>query len=522
MRPGFVLLPTVMRPTFPQTPTCRSRPLGRSLLRFATVLLPCLTWAAAAAVVPGSGPLNILLITADDMNYNTPGFTGNPLPEITPNLDRLAGEGLRVVNAHVAVAVCQPSRECLMTGRYPHHNGATGFYPVRQDVPTLPESLRAAGYRLGILGKVSHLKPDEKFPWDFQHDQGELGAGRDPAIYYRYTKEFFAQARAVGRPFFLMANSHDPHRPFAGSEQEKAKKGKAPKKGRKAAATDDEMSGGHYPAPGRIYRAEEITVPGFLPDLPDVRTEIAQYYSSAHRCDETIGIVLRALQESGFEDNTLVMFLSDNGISMPFAKSNCYLTSTRTPWLVRWPGRVKAGRVDTTNFISGIDFMPTILEAAGLPAPAGMDGRSFLPLLIRGAQEGRDHVFTCYNDTSGRKAFPMRCLQTQRFGYIFNAWSDGKNRYQSEPMGGLGFAAMQKAAPTNPGVAARVELLVHRVPEELYDFAADPDALHNLAGDAAQREQLQQMRRQMLAWMEQTQDPLAATFGAKVKGDARP
>ena len=108
---------------------------------------------------------------------------------------------------------------------------------------------------------------------------------------------------------------------------------------------------------------------------------MAQYYSSAHRCDETVGEVLRALKESGLEDSTLVMFLSDNGISMPFAKSNCYLTSTRTPWLVRWPGKVKPGVVDTEHFISGIDFMPTILEAAGLPAPAGMDGRSFLPLL---------------------------------------------------------------------------------------------------------------------------------------------
>ena len=84
-------------------------------------------------------------------------------------------------------------------------------------------------------------------------------------------------------------------------------------------------------------------MPGFLPDLPNVRKEMAQYYSSAHRCDETVGEVLRALKESGLEDSTLVMFLSDNGISMPFGKSNCYLTSTRTPWLVRWPGKVKPG-----------------------------------------------------------------------------------------------------------------------------------------------------------------------------------
>ena len=471
--------------------------------------------------VPAPAPrLNILLITADDMNYNTPGYAGGKVPDITPHLDRLAREGLRFVNAHVAVAVCQPSRECLMTGRYPHRNGATGFYPVRDDVPTLQEILKAAGYRLGILGKVSHLKPDEKFPWDFKHDQGELGEGRDPAIYYRFTQEFFSQAKSSGRPFFLMANSHDPHRPWAGSEQEKARADNGGKKKKKQAAakTDDEFGGGTYPAPNRIYRTDEIDIPGFLPDLPDVRREMSEYYSSAHRCDQTVGEVLRALKEAGLEETTLVMFLSDNGISMPFAKSNCYLTSTRTPWLVRWPGKVRAGTTDARNFISGVDFMPTVLEAAGVAAPAGMDGRSFLPLLTGGAQAGRNRVFTCYNDTSGKRAYPMRCLQTERFGYIFNAWSDGQTAYRSEPMNGQTFPAMQKAAASDKAIASRVELLVHRVPEELYDFVADPNALHNLAADPKHRAQLGKMREEMLAWMDQTQDPLAPSYRAKFAG----
>jgi len=257
-------------------------------------------------------------------------------------------------------------------------------------------------------------------------------------------------------------------------------------------------------------------VPGFLPDLPNVRKEIAQYYSSAHRCDETVGEVLRALKESGLEDSTLVMFLSDNGISMPFAKSNCYLTSTRTPWLVRWPGKVKPGVVDTEHFISGIDFMPTILEAPGLSAPAGMDGRSFLPLLVGGDQTARDRVFTCYNDTSGRKHFPMRCLQTKQFGYIYNAWSDGTTRYQAEPMGGLTFRAMRQAAASQKAIADRVEMLLHRVPEEYYDFAADPDGLHNRIADPKCQEQIAQARKEMLLWMERTQDPLVESYRARI------
>ena len=457
--------------------------------------------------------LNILFITADDMNYDTPGVTGCKLPDITPHIDRLAREGIRFIHSHVTVAVCQPSRECLMTGRYPHRNGATGFYPIHQDVPTLQESLKAAGYHLGILGKVGHLKPPQKFPWDFQHDAGELGMGRDPALYYQYTKQFIQQAKTAGKPFFLMANSHDPHRPWAGSNQEKQRA----KPGRKKARDNDEsneenMTGAKYPSPGRIYRPEEIAVPGFLPDLPDVRKETAQYYSSAHRCDQTVGEVLRALEESGLAESTLVMFLSDNGMSMPFAKSNCYLTSTRTPWLARWPGKIKPGTVDNEHFISGIDYMPTILEAARLTQPGGMDGRSFLPLLTGGQQPGRDRVFTCYNDTAGRNSYPMRCLQTRRFGYIFNAWSDGKTSYRAEPMNGLTFKAMQRAAETAKPVADRVEMLLHRVPEEFYDFQADPDALHNLVSDPHNRDEIQKMRNEMLAWMEQTKDPLLATY----------
>ena len=493
----------------------------RTMLTCLLALLPL----AAPAAAPR---LNVLFITADDMNYNTPGFTGCLTPGITPNLDRLAKQGVWFVNAHVTVAVCQPSRECLMTGRYPHRNGATGFYPVRREVPTLMESLKAAGYQLGIMAKIPHLKPDEKFPWDYKYDAPALGQGRDPSQYYRFAREFFGKAKESGKPFFLMANSQDPHRPWAGSDAEwnrgRARQGK--KKAKRAARAEraEERSPGelNYPAPARIYKPEEVVVPGFLPDLPDVRKEMAQYYSSAHRCDDTVGEVLRALQESGLEESTLVMFLSDNGISMPFAKSNCYLTSTRTPWLVRWPGKVKPGVVDREHFISGIDFMPTILEAVGLPAPAGMDGRSFLPVLLGRDQSGRDQVFTCYNDTSGRRHYPMRCLQTTKSGYIFNAWSDGTMRYQAEPMAGLTFNAMQQAAKDQKAVAARVEMLLHRVPEEFYDFATDPDGLRNLIADPKCQEQIAQARKDMLLWMERTQDPLLETFRTRVTSKAQP
>ena len=435
---------------------------------------------------------NVVLITADDMNWDAPGCFGGRTPDITPNIDRLASAGMRFKYAHITIAVCQPSRSVLMTGRYPHRNGAEGFQPIRRDVPTLQERLHQAGYLNGILGKVEHLAPIEKFKWDMVRDFEELGCGRDPGLYHSFAKEFFRRAAREGRPFFLMANSHDPHRPFHGSLQEKRLFAEKLK---------------DIPAPSRVYLEDEVEVPGFLPDLPDVRKEIAQYYSSVRRCDDTVGAIMRALRESGQAENTLVMFLSDNGMALPFSKTNCYLHSTRTPWIVVWPGKIKAGVVDARHFISGIDFMPTVLDAAGLDAPEGMDGFSFLPVLLGREQAGRDKVFTQFHQTSARRRYPMRTVQDRRFGYIFNPWSDGKRVFKNGSQSGLTFKAMQAAARTDADIAARVKLFQYRVLEEFYDFEKDPDALHNLIDDPRYRSEVERLRNELLRWMERTGDP---------------
>lgn len=455
-------------------------------------LMSAMSALAAAGAAPARRP-NVLLITADDMNWNSPGAFGNPMRGITPNIDRLASEGLCFLRAHVTAAVCQPSRSVLMTGRYPHRNGAEGFQPIRTEVPTLQEQLREAGYLNGILAKTGHLAPRSKFCWDTFVTAAELGQGRDPALYYRHSREFFERAKSARKPFFLMANAEDPHRPFAGSLQELNRwKDKLPEYRRK-------------------IQPEEAAVPGFLPDIPAVRQEVAEYFTSVHRCDETAGEVLRALRETGFEQDTLVMFLSDNGMAFPFAKTNCYLNSTRTPWLARWPGRIRRGAVDSRHLISGIDFMPTVLEAAGLPQTPGMDGASFLPVL-QGKTQRRDHVFTVFHETSARQRFEMRAVQNARFGYIFNAWADGKRVFRNESQSGLTFKAMQEAAAADRRIAERVRLFQYRVPEELYDFQSDPDALNNLIGSPGYKAEAAAMRARMREWMKSTADPLLAAY----------
>ncbi len=497
-----------------------------------------LTWLLSLVVVPtlqadesaGAAPaavagarLNVLLITADDLQYDSLGVTGCKLPGITPNLDRLASQGMRFERAHVTVAVCQPCRSVLMTGRYPFHNGARGFEPIRRDVPTLGESLRAAGYFNGIFAKVGHLEPIEKYCWDVVVDSGELGSGRDPARYYRHTKEFLEKARSAVKPFFLMANSQDPHRPFALDAPRPPAADRSPRDLREAGGVSRVAGSDAEPRANakqrevqraasahvrRTFLAQEVEVPCFLPDLPEVRRELASYYTSVHRCDETVGEILRALDESGLGDSTLVMFLSDNGMPFPFAKTNCYPFSTRTPWIVRWPGKVKAGAVDGVHYISGIDFLPTVLDAVQVAPPAGVDGRSFLPLLRGEEQEGRDQVLTTFHQTSGRRDFEMRAVQNRRFAYIYNAWSDGKTVFTSESTGSASFKGMQRAAQTHPAVAARVRHLSYRVPEELYDLAIDPCCQRNVADLPEYRNELQKMREKMADAMRRTGDPL--------------
>lgn len=440
---------------------------------------------------------NILLITADDLNWDSLGISGAGAPEPTPNLDLLAREGMRFEQAHVASAVCIPSRSALFTGLCPHNNGAQGFEPIKPEVTPLTEFLYYARYRNGIIGKVTHLRPEEKFFWhDVYHEQ-TLGLGRDPQAYYRATQAFIAKAEADGRPFFLMPNIHDPHRPFHGSEAEKED-------------FADRLE--EIPPPSRIYSAEEVRVPGFLPDLPEVRTEIAQYYSSVRRCDDSVGAILRALEDTGAADHTIVIFLSDNGMSFPFAKTTCYPNGTRTPLIIRWPSHIGEGSVDRTHFISGVDLLPTLMDMLGMAVPLGLDGISYRDLLVGGRQATRETLVTSLHATAAERLYPTRALYHSHYVYIYNAWSNQRTEFIAEPQKGLTWAAMLREAERDPEMAERVDLYRFRVREELYDVESDPHALRNLARSPEYRNILEESRDLLLAWMDNEGDWLGEKY----------
>ena len=438
---------------------------------------------------------NILLFTADDLHAESLGVYGGRVPQLTPNLDAFAAQGMLFNRAHVNAAICAPCRAIIATGRYSHRSGAMGFMKAREDVPDLVTTLRAAGFVTGILGKVGHSTPKNSMRWDYQFDREDLGNGRSPQIYYQRSKTFFELSKSQDKPFYFMVNSHDPHRPYCN-----------PRKLLKGA----EM-------PSRTFKPSEVDVPGFLPDLPGVRAELAHYLNSTRRLDDTFGRVMHALDESGFAESTLVVFMSDNGIAVPFAKCNSWFHSSRTPLLVRWPHVTPAGSRNNVDFVSTIDLFPTFLDVTKVSGPPGLDGRSFLRLLQASPEDSRQQdaerrfVFTQIDCKAGGDAVPMRCVQDGKYGYIYNPFSDGKHRYRNNNEGKC-MAAMNAAAGDNPQIADRIQLFRYRVAEELYDLQQDPNCLHNLAGMPEHRSAMQALQTRLVGHMRRTQDPMLAAF----------
>lgn len=520
---------------------------GRALLACVTLIAALVTvgctrpatsqssGARAAHAVATTRP-NILFITADDMSYDSLGCTGCTLPDISPNLDQLARDGLVIDHCHVATPVCGPSRAAFITGTWPQHNGTMGHYnqPPKWFGPspittTLPELLRSqAGYYTGVINKNP-----TKIGWDYEATHLDTGLGRDPAKFEQITRRFIADAMQQDKPFFLHANSMDPHEHWAGQTKYETK------------AWIDAMMGGSnyqtypsgkpYPDPQVTYTKEQIPVPPCWPDNLQIREDIYTYYNSVRRLDETVGAILRALEQSGEAPNTLVVFISDHGIGREFAKWSLYPLGTRTPMIVRWPGMVQPCRRDSESVISAIDVAPTLLEAAGVAVPTFMDGRSILRI-IRDQQprEKREMVFSCWNYMNNypeqdakypsytRDLFdkfdnyrPMRAIHGARYTYIWNGWSNGTNNMPKET--GEIILRILRATGHND----RADFEAYRTREEFYDTRQDPGCLTNLIRDPNLADTIQAFRSELLKTMQRTNDQELANYKADLAAPAR-
>jgi len=455
----------------------RSTLSRRSFLKAGLAAPLALKFARAESAKANPRP-NILIIVSDDQGKLDLGCYGNTFCT-TPNLDSLAREGMRLTGAFAPTAICTPSRSALLTGLYPHRNGAFGFRSINPGIRTLPQLMTRAGYRTGIVGKV-HVSPLSQFPFDVLVGVGQLGFGRDVHKYAAEVEEFLKETKDT--PFFLMVCYADPHRPF-------------PQKG---------ISKGRATGVPDPHDPRKVLIPPFLFDTPETRIEIAQYYDAIRRMDRGVGLVLRALRQHGKQSNTVIFFTSDNGMPFPFAKTTLYDAGINMPFIVRWPGVVKPASV-CDAMVSFIDILPTCLDIAGAPVPTDIDGRSFVPVLRGESKEFRDAIFASHTDHARKPRVPSRAIRTRRYKYIHNFRPDLE--FKNNAMNSPTWKSIVKKSGTDPNVAARARLLRFRPQEELYDLKTDPHELNNLAGDPLRTPVLIELRARLREWMQQQKDP---------------
>jgi N-sulfoglucosamine sulfohydrolase len=442
---------------------------------------------ALALPAEAANPRNVVLLVADDLGLQL-GCYGDPVVK-TPNLDALAKSGTRFTHAFASVASCSASRGTILTGLPTHACGQYGHAHAEHNIHSfrtvqgLPALLAPAGYRSGVIAKL-HVQPKEVYPFDVEVP----GNGRNPVQIANQAKQFVAECG--DKPFFLLVGFTDPHRAAKGF----ANDGKYP----------DNVS-------AVKYDPKTVPVPYHLPDQPEVRGELAEMYQSISRLDDGVGRVLKVLEEAKKFDDTLVIFLSDNGIPFPGAKTTLYDAGIRLPLIIRKPGQ-KAGVVNTA-MVSWTDITPTILDWCGVtpPAPANkkavaLPGKSVLPVLEEAKPQGWETVFASHQFHEVTMYYPMRVVRTRQYKYILNLAHPLEAPHASDLW----------ASPTWQGILKRSEMLMgsrevktflHRPKEELYDLAADPNELKNLAANPAHAKTLDELRAKLTAWREKTNDP---------------
>ena len=484
---------------------------------------------------------NILLITADDLGWDSLGCMGNELTGLTPNLDRLAAEGLLLTHGFVATPICGPSRQALYTGRHPQSNGMLGHgaQPPKwwkttrnnADTQSITTELWKKGYLTGMIGK--HGSQWCQFSQPPHGDNDQTGMGRNPEKFSRFTLDFLTQAKEKNKPFFLSINTHDPHRYWARHPSESIDWIRKMMGGASWKALDN---GKPYPDPQTKFAPAKCPVPAPYPKEEKIREVLATYYDSVNRMDQIIGEVLTVLEKCGNKENTVVIFLSDHGMAWDLSKWSLYPSGVRTPIIIRWPSRIKRGQTDSKSVISVVDIAPTIAEICGLQEYVRTDGESFAGRLTGKKQAwNRSWAFSCFNymnndpkidetiQAYSKNLFqkfdqyrPSRSLNNRNFCYVWNGWADGATELPPSMLGEFHFLLPDLGK--NPSdleygnYLTKHNFITVRAREELYNVKTDPGCHHNLALVAKYQGKLEEVRNQMKNTLRKTGDHELASY----------
>ena len=417
-----------------------------------------IVWLAQAQAA--SKP-NMVFIIADDCTFRDIGCYGGQAR--TPNIDKLATEGMRFTRCFRAAPMCSPPRHNIYTGLYPVKSGAwpnhTRAYP---HVKSIVHHLRPLGYRVTQTGKT-HINPPEVFPFE------NKGGGKNPDM--KYINRLFAETAEGGKPFCLFACSNEPHSPW--------NKGDA-----------------------SVYPPAKVKLPPYIVDTPRVRSDFSKYLAEITYYDSQVGEIVGLLKKHGLSDNTLVMVVSEQGSAFPFGKWTCYDHGLQSAMIVRWPGQVMAGS-ETDAMVEYVDVTPTFIDVAGGKPIVPLDGRSFLPVLRGKADTHKDFVYgimTTRGIINGTDAFAIRSVRDTRYKLILNLNHKSKftNACTKSPM----FQSMIAKAKSGDATAKRlVHAYHHRPAVELFDMKNDPLEMANLAGQSDTQKIEMRLRQKLAAWM---------------------
>ena len=433
----------------------RSKVNTLSTVAFAIFLAASLGQAEAAKQP------NILIVIADDLNKDSVGVYGNKDVK-TPNIDRLASQGMRFNLAYTSTAMCAPTRQQMYTGLYPVRSGA---YPnhskVKPGTKSLVHYLKALGYRVGLSGK-RHFGPPSSFP--FEQVSRKVDA--------KAIREFVA--RDEKQPFCLLVTSNSPHVPWSAGDASQ-------------------------------YDPAKLTIPPYWIDSPEMRESLTRYYAEITDLDREVGECLKILHETKQEDNTAMIFTTEQGAQYPGCKWTCYENGLNVGFIVRWPGQVKPGSVSDA-MIHYVDVAPTLVEMAGGEAIKGQDGRSFLGVLQGKTKRHNSVTYGVHTQMnaigSPPTGYAVRSIRAGKWKYIMNlnhkvTFKNSLTQNDKENY----WASWVRTAKTDPKAARLVKRYLNRPAEELYDLSKDPHELNNLAGREKQAKVKARLKQQLQDWM---------------------
>lgn len=408
---------------------------------------------------------NIVFITCHDLGRHL-GLYGQRTVS-TPNLDRLAADGVVFDRSFCTAPQCSPSRSSLHTGRHAHSNGVMGLthdpfnWRLHDDEQHIAARLRDAGYHTALFG-IQHLT-DRAHVHDLGYEV--VAADHEPATRIAAAVTDYLMTEGQRQPFYLEVGFFEPHRPYDWHR-----------------TPPDDSKG--------------VDLPPYIPDSADSRAEFAALQGMIQALDDGVGMILEALDQTGLAGNTWLVFTTDHGLAMPRAKCSLYDPGIETALMMRWPGGDLTGGRRVDALVSHVDVVPTLLDGLSLPLPDNLHGQSVWPLLRGDAFTPRDAIFA--EKTFHTAYEPMRATRTTTHKLIVNFEVGPRVDVPDDIRAGRIYPQMID------------QLAGHRPYVELYDLAADPGETVNRAGDPAYAAVETDLRARLLAWMRATDDPLLA------------